>query len=92
MEDLRDRSDEQRLRQARRAGDQAMPAGEAGDQHLLDDFALADDHLGQLFVDACRGFDEFVRRSVVRVRVRFKLAGHARSDPHSATAVQCVMA
>ena len=39
---------EQRLGQARRAGDQAVPAGEQRDQQLLDHLLLADDHLLEL--------------------------------------------
>jgi hypothetical protein len=46
------RVDEQGLGQARHAFEQAVPAGEHGHQHLLDDIALADDYLGQLLADA----------------------------------------
>jgi len=52
VENLRDRLHEQRLGEARCAGDQAVPAGEEGEQDLLDDVALADDHLAQLGLDA----------------------------------------
>ncbi len=51
MEHLRDRTHEQRLRQARRTGDQAMPAGEQRDEQLLDHLLLADDDLLQLGID-----------------------------------------
>ena len=48
IEDLGERLDQQRLRQAGHAGDQAVAAGEERDQHLLDDLVLADDDLAQL--------------------------------------------
>ena len=48
----RDAFDEQRLGQARRAGDQAMAAGKQGDEQLLDHLLLADDDLGQFGFDA----------------------------------------
>ena len=51
MEDLRDRLDQQRLRQSRRPGDEAMPAGEQAGQQLLDHFVLADDDFGQFVPD-----------------------------------------
>ena len=52
IEDVGERLDEQRLRQSGHAGDQAMAAGEERDEHLLDDFVLADDDLAQLGEDA----------------------------------------
>ena len=48
VEDVGERLDQQRLRQAGHAGDQAVAAGEERDQHLLDDLVLADDDLAQL--------------------------------------------
>ena len=45
MEDLRDGTDQERLRQARRAGDQTVAAGEEADQDLVDRVLLADDDL-----------------------------------------------
>ena len=42
------RADHQRLGQARHADQQAVAAGEQGDQQLLDHLPLADDHLRQL--------------------------------------------
>ena len=45
MKHLRDRPHEQRLGQARCAGNQAVPARKQADQNLLDDFGLADDRL-----------------------------------------------
>ena len=51
MEDLGNGFDEQRLGQARRAGDQTMAAGEERDQDLLDDLLLPDDDLGQFGFD-----------------------------------------
>ena len=60
MKDLRDGFHEQRLGQAGRAGDQAMPAGKQRDEQLLDHVLLADDDLGQLGLDArAAGFDLF---------------------------------
>ena len=38
------------------AGDQAVPAGEERDQHLLDDLVLADDDLAELGEDALAAF------------------------------------
>ena len=48
IEDVGERLDQQRLRQARHAGDQAVSAREQRDQHFFDDFVLADDDLAQL--------------------------------------------
>jgi hypothetical protein len=44
--------DEQRLRQARDAFQERMPAGEQGRNGLLDHFVLPDDRLGQLVANA----------------------------------------
>ena len=49
------RADHQRLGQARHAHQQAVPAGEHGDQQLLDHLLLADDHLAQFVGDAAIG-------------------------------------
>ncbi len=43
--------DEQRLRQARHAAQQAVPAGEKRDQDLANDALLPDDGLGQLALE-----------------------------------------
>ena len=51
VEDLRDRADEQGLRQPGRTGDQAMTAGKQADQELMRRLLLADDHLGKLALD-----------------------------------------
>ena len=52
MEDLRDGADQERLGQARRAGDQTVAAGEEADQELMGRLLLADDDLAQLVLDA----------------------------------------
>ena len=54
------RADHQRLGQARHAHQQAVPAGEHGDQQLLDHLLLADDHPAQLLGDQAIGFVEFL--------------------------------
>ena len=41
------------------AGDQAMAAGEQRDQHLLDDFVLADDDLAELGENALAALGDF---------------------------------
>ena len=56
------RADHQRLGQARHAHQQAMPAGEHGDQQFLDHLLLADDDLAQLVGDAAKRFVEFLHR------------------------------
>ena len=48
IENLRERADDQRLRQPRHADQQAMPARENRREDLLDHQILADDHLLQL--------------------------------------------
>ena len=45
---LRERVDEQRLREAGHADEEAVAAGEERDEHLLDDVVLPDDELAQL--------------------------------------------
>jgi hypothetical protein len=52
VENLGDGFDQQRLGQAGRAGDQAMPAGKERQQNLLDHFPLADDGFAQFGFDA----------------------------------------
>jgi hypothetical protein len=52
VEDLGKRLDQQRFRQARHAGDQAVAAGEQGHQHLIDDRVLSDDDLSDFGEDA----------------------------------------
>ena len=42
---LRQRFDQQRLGQARRTGNQTVPAGKRCDQKMLDNIFLADDNL-----------------------------------------------
>ena len=48
VEHLRERPDEQRLRQAGHADDQAVAADEQRQQHLIDDVVLPDDELAEL--------------------------------------------
>ena len=48
VEDLRDGLDQQRLGESGHAGDQAVPAGEERDEHLIDDLVLPDDDLADL--------------------------------------------
>ena len=55
IQDLGERLDQQRLRQSRHAGDQAVAAREQRDQDLIDDLVLADDHLAQLGENPLRG-------------------------------------
>jgi hypothetical protein len=45
---LRDRVDEERLREPRHADDEAVPAGEKRGEHLLDHGFLPDDPLAEL--------------------------------------------
>ena len=52
IEDLGERLDEERLREAGDAGDQAVAAGKERDEHLIDDLVLADDDAAQLREDA----------------------------------------
>ena len=54
------RADHQRLGQARHAHQQAVAAGEHGDQQFFDDLLLADDHAAQLLGDESVGFVEFL--------------------------------
>ena len=48
---LGQRLDQQRLGQPGHAGEQAVPAGEERDQHLIDHLVLPDDHQPQLLED-----------------------------------------
>ena len=66
VEHLRQRVDEQRLREPRHADDQAVAAGEQRQQHLLDDVFLADDELVQLGDDlVVSGLEPVGERNVV---------------------------
>ncbi len=51
VEDLGQRADEQRLGQARHAGEQAVAAGEERRKHVIDRGFLPHDHLAQLGQD-----------------------------------------
>ena len=51
IEDLGERLDQERLGEAGDAGDEAVAAGEQGEQDLLDDLVLSDDHLPQFAED-----------------------------------------
>ena len=62
IEDVGERLDQQRLRQARHAGDQAVAAGEQRDEHLLDDFVLPDDDLAELGENALAAFGDSLGR------------------------------
>ena len=59
VKNLRDGFHEQRLGEARRAGDEAMSSREQGEQNLLYDFLLAHDDFGQFGFDARASGDEF---------------------------------
>ena len=66
IEHLRDRVDEQRLRQSRHADDQTVAAGEQRQQHELDHVLLADDELVQLGDDlVVTGLESVGERDVV---------------------------
>ena len=58
IEDVGERLDQQRLRQAGHAGDQAVAAREQRDEHFFDDFVLADDDLAQLREDLLAAFGD----------------------------------
>src|SRR4030095_13495203 len=60
MKNLRSRIHKQRLRETRRPGDQAMPAGKKRDEDLIDDVGLAHDDLAQFPPDpGARGSELF---------------------------------
>ena len=59
VEDLGDGFDEERLGQAGRAGDEAMAAGEEGDEDLVDDLPLAHDGLREFTADGLPAAGEF---------------------------------
>ncbi len=58
LQNVGDRADQQRLRQARHADQQAVPPAEQGDEHLVDDVGLPDDDLADLFPQAVVGSGE----------------------------------
>ena len=68
IKDLRERAHEQRLRESRRARDEAVAAGEQGDQHLVDDLVLPDDDLAQLFADDLAGRGKLSGHFLLQVR------------------------
>ena len=51
VKNLRDRRDQQCLRQARNAGDDRVTAGQHRNHHLIDDFFLADDDFSNFVID-----------------------------------------
>ena len=60
LENVGERSDEQRLGQTGNARDQTVTARKERDQHLLDDFILPDDDLSQLGEDARSAVRDFL--------------------------------
>ena len=68
IEDVGQGLDEQRLRQAGHAGDEAMAAGKERNQHLLDDVVLSDDHLAELREDALASFGDALGADRYRIR------------------------
>ena len=96
VKDLRDRADEQGLRQPGRPGDQAMTAGEQADQELMRRLLLADDDLGELALDPAAALVDLLdgrafgfisidvfrhNRSFSRSSGRTTLVGHGRKSP-----------
>ena len=76
VEHARHRMDEQRLRKARHADDQAVAADEQRQERLIHDFVLADDELLQLLDDPLTAvFHPVSERDVVLRHVLFDL-GH----------------
>jgi hypothetical protein len=66
--------DEQGLGEPRNADDQAVTADEQREQHLVDDFVLADDELLQLFDDSLTAvLHPIGQRDVVLLHVLFDL-------------------
>ena len=65
VKDLGDGFHEQGLGEAGSAGDQAMAAGEEGDEDLLDDVFLADDDLGEFGLDPGAAGQDVVHRFLV---------------------------
>ncbi len=60
IEDAGERLDQQRLREAGHAGDQAVSAREERDQYFFDDFVLTDDDLAQLGEDLLAAFGDLL--------------------------------
>ena len=89
VKDLGDRADEQRFRQPRRTGDQAMTTGEQADQELMRRLLLADDNLGELALDPAAALvDLFDGQSLVFIGIgifrhdrSFQLAQSGRCGP-----------
>ena len=65
---FRQRPDQQRLAQPGHAFEQHVAAGEQADQHVVDDVAVADDHLPDLGPKALEGGDKVPNSSVLRHR------------------------
>ncbi len=64
-QDLRDRMDQQSLRESGHAHDEAVAANEDREENLLYDFFLADDHLAQLGLNQAGRLAHAVRQSDV---------------------------
>ena len=77
IQNVRQRANEQRLREARHARDQAVTAGEERHQHVVDDIVLSDDNLSQFVEDAFAAFSDALDavsaslRLVVQTRASF---------------------
>ena len=76
MKDPRNGFHEQRLREAGRAGDEAVPAGKERDEDLLDHVVLPDDGLAEFREDACAGGGELLEGGGVAGEWRWVGRGH----------------
>ena len=82
------RADHQRLGQARHADEQAVAAGEDGDQQLFDDPLLADDRLAQFLEDAAIAVVEPFDGRQVALDARKPSCGGAAGAGRQAAAVR----
>jgi hypothetical protein len=92
VQDLRERLDQERLRQSRHAGDEAVPAAEKRHQHFIDDLVLPDDDLAQLAEDLRAASGHAlgeIRRFPFDRLVHVNLS-HPSHLPHPSHFCQCV--
>ncbi len=91
VQDVGERLDEERLRQPRHAGDQAVAAGEQRDEHLLDDLVLPDDDLAELGENARAAFGNSLGRLGRQVGTVHMISSDRRTG-QSMRGGQCVRA
>ena len=75
IKDIRQSPDQKRFGQAGCTGKQAMSTAEQGNEKLINDLLLADDHLGQLRLDTASGLPDLLGRLLFEFVIHNPVSG-----------------